>query len=141
MSEHQPERRLNNKELHDKIDALIGIMTMHVHTQETSITELRNMVDEYFERIEAHEHVYHHEYLGEEIQEKKDASAEWKKMKYSLKEKAIIFLFGAVMSYLGGVVWFDLADRLNKQDTKPAVVNQSPTTHPPLKPNETPPLP
>jgi len=123
MAEHQVERRANNRELHDKIDALINLMTMHVHSQETSIAELKQIVDDYFDKLDAPTHNKHHDFVAGEMKTDEKNSVFWEKVREGVVGKLIVFLLGAIMSYLGAVLWFDLKDKINK-DEKPAVQQQ-----------------
>jgi len=117
----------------DKLEALVGLLTVHMTGEEKDIAEIKKMIGEYFDKIEAHTHVYHHEFLEDEITDKKERDGEWKKIKTGLKEKAIIFIFGALMSWIGGVMWIDFADRVKSTPDKPAVTQ--PAKQDPNAPN------
>jgi len=132
MAETQTERRTNNKELNDKIEVLIGMLTVHTHTQETNFNELKAKVDNYFKELDAHTHIYHHEYIGSEIEHNIKASAFWDKVKEGVVEKFIIFIGGAVMSYVGAVLWGDFAVKAQqKAAQQPPAIQQQNQYQPP----------
>lgn len=123
MLEHQEERRRKGRREDDDVDAkldqVLGLLGGHIATSEAHMFDIEDRIkdlkDEYFGVMEGHEHKYHHEYQAQTLTLKKEAESEWRRLQTNLKEKAIIFVFGAVMSYIGALLWFDIADRINKE--------------------------
>lgn len=140
MDEEQQERRKNDRreagDPDNKLDAIIGMLTMHMTGTERDLQSLRKAVDEYFRDLDAHTHIYHHETIAIDINEKKESKDTWKKIKTSVAEKLIIFVLGALMSYVGALMWIDFADKINKTPTPivqmqmPPKVDPNVATHP-----------
>lgn len=140
------ERRRGNDVLEEKIqdqtdtlNALVSMLTLHMTGEEKQIDEIKKTLESFFRDLDAHTHLYHHSVVAENIQDDQKSNAFWGKVKEGVTEKLIIFIMGAVMSYLGAVLWMDFADRVNKTEpTKPAIVQQVPIPQPPVVKPEVP---
>lgn len=124
MTTPNTERRAGYKEIDEKLEALVGLLTVHMTGEERDIAEIKDMLAEYFDKLDAQTHVVQHTYVGDKMKEEQDSDAEWKKLKSSLKEKAIIFVFGALMSWVGGVLWLDVTKRIQAPPDKPPAITQ-----------------
>ena len=112
------ERRKGQAELHDKMDALIGMLTVHMTKEELEIQEIKGKIDEFFGDLVGKVHIEHHDYVADEIKKDDKTRTFVEKLKYSVSEKLIVFILGAIMSYVGALLWIDFKDRVNDVEVK-----------------------
>lgn len=108
------ERRSGHINVENKVDELIGLMKTHFSNETERLSQIEGKMEKYFGELDAHIHKYHHEFLGDEIELRKENHEWWKKIRGGITEKLIVFVLGAFMSYLGAVMWIDFADKINK---------------------------
>jgi len=115
-------RRRSDDRLEDKIDGLVGMLTHHAGEEEKDLRDIKEKLSSFFHELDAHTHIYHHQYVAKEIVEEEKAATRWEKIKTGLIEKAMMFILGSIATYLIGLIWLDFGDRLRKTEktTTPA---------------------
>lgn len=105
MEEKLPKR--DDNEIHNKLDALIGMLTIHVSSTAEDIKKLQDAINDYFKELDAKTHVHHHEYVEQEITDEDTSKKWWDGVKKGLVEKAILFVVGVAALYLSQTIWED----------------------------------
>lgn len=103
----------------DKIDALIGMFTVHMTKEELDIQELKHKIDEYFHELDARTHIFHHNKVAENIKDNEDSHNFWYKIKSSVTEKVILFVLGGIATYIAALIWLDFGTRMNNLPPRP----------------------
>lgn len=116
------ERRKADVDMHSKIDAMIGMLTLHMTKEEIDIGELKEKIDNYFHELDAHTHLFHHNKVAAYITKKERNTTRWEKITTGMMEKALTFVLGGIAMYIVALIWLDFGNKINSMPNPPQTI-------------------
>ena len=108
--------RRNDDKLAEKIDNLADLLSGHMDREERETVEIKLLVKQYFDELDAHTHLHHHRHIGDEIKTQNKTEEMWDSIKKNLLEKAILVVASALITYFGVIVFTDVTVRLKTSE-------------------------
>lgn len=125
------ERREGYIELDNKMDAVIGMIRVHMQNEQEQIQEIKRTIDQYFSNITPEIHKQHHDTVASNIKAKEVHTAMFNNLVKGVLEKILLTACIGLAMYIGKVVWTDIKQETHpviheRRDTEPKQIQQAP---------------
>lgn len=109
LNEDQEERRRSHQHLVQLIEGLVETLHKHMNEEEADIKRMHEAIDRFFNELDAHTHLHHHDYVSNKIEQEEESNKWWSDLKKDVMKYVLVALFTASLSWVGHNMYEDLA--------------------------------